>query len=159
MRDWGQKHRYEYNLQGYNYRMEGLQGAILGVKLRYLEQWTEARRVNARLYSSLLTECGLGVPVEKSWARHVYNVYALRCPNRDAVQARLKAAGVQTAIHYPIPIHLQPAHADLGYRAGQFPVAEAIAREEISLPVYPELQVADIEFISGIIRETVASQS
>lgn len=153
LRDWGQENRYEYNLPGYNYRMEGLQGAILRVKLPYLDGWIENRRANAALYRRLLDGAPVEVPCEAAGVRHVYNVFALRSDRRGEIQQALQAAGIHSSIHYPIPIHLQKAHADLGYRAGQFPVAERIARQELSLPIYPELTESQIEQVCSVIRQ------
>ena len=130
--------------------MEGLQGAILRVKLQHLERWIEARRGHAAEYSRLLAGAGLQLPRQMSYARHVYNSYTVRSENRDRLQADLHAAGVQTAIHYPIPVHLQPAYADLGYRAGTFPVAEQAAREVLSLPMYPELTATQIASVAEV---------
>ena len=139
LRDWGQERKYLHRLQGFNYRLEGLQGAVLRVKLRYLEQWTEARRTCAARYREMLVNSGVEIPVEMPYARHVYHVYAVRVADRERLQVRLHANGIQTGIHYPIPVHLQPAHADLGYRAGDFPASEAAANEVLSLPMFPEL--------------------
>ena len=139
LRDWGAERKYEHVLQGYNYRLEGLQGAILRVKLRHLEAWTEARRAHAARYDHLLEGSGVQPPAALPQNRHVYHVYAIRVPARDAFQQALAAQGIQTGIHYPIPVHRLPAHADLGYKAGEFPAAEAAANEVLSLPMYPEL--------------------
>jgi dTDP-4-amino-4,6-dideoxygalactose transaminase len=148
LRDWGASKKYEHVLHGYNYRMEGLQGAMLRVKLRHLEQWIEARRAHAAEYSRLLGGAGLQLPREMPYARHVYNSYTVRSPRRDQLQTELHAAGVQTAIHYPIPVHLQPGYADLGYGRGAFPVAEQAAAEVLSLPMYPELTSRQIAAVT-----------
>ncbi|MDZ8188218.1 MAG: DegT/DnrJ/EryC1/StrS family aminotransferase [Nostoc sp. ChiSLP02] len=137
LRDWGQERRYHHVLQGYNYRMDGIQGAILRVKLRYLEAWTEARRTHAGHYDQLLS--GVSTPTVMPYSRHVYHVYAVRSPQRDILQQRLQGQEIQTGIHYPIPIHLQPAYAQLGYKPGDFPHSEAASREVLSLPMYAEL--------------------
>ena len=139
LRDWGQEHKYQHVLKGYNYRMDGLQGAVLRVKLGHLETWTEARRAHAARYDQLLTDSGVQTPAVLPSCRHVYHIYAVRTTQRDALQQALQAGGIQTGIHYPIPVHLQPAYADLGYRAGEFPHSEAAAREVLSLPMFPEL--------------------
>src|SRR5271169_2219838 len=115
LRDWGADRKYHHLLRGYNYRMEGFQGAILRVKLRHLERWTQARRVVVSKYNQLLADSGVERPTEMPWARHVYHVYTLRSDDRDGLQAALHAADIQTGIHYPVPVHLQPAYADLGY--------------------------------------------
>ncbi|HXZ28176.1 MAG TPA: DegT/DnrJ/EryC1/StrS family aminotransferase [Terriglobales bacterium] len=155
LRNWGEERRYHHQLRGYNYRMEGLQGAILRVKLRHLEEWTEARRARAARYTELLRGSEVQTPAEMPYARHVFHVYAVRSPQRDALQKSLQAAGVQTGIHYPIPVHLQPAYADLGYKAGDFPVAERLAREVLSLPIYPELAPAQIEEVVAAVQQGV----
>ena len=140
LRDWGQEQRYHHLLKGFNYRMDAIQGAILRVKLRHLEVWTEARRAHARRYSSLLAgSTDLMTPVEAADRRHVYHVYTIRSRDRDGLQRALSAEGIQSGLHYPIPVHLQKAHADLGYQAGDFPISEAAAREVLSLPIYPEM--------------------
>jgi dTDP-4-amino-4,6-dideoxygalactose transaminase len=139
LRDWGTDRKYHHVLRGYNYRMEGFQGAILRVKLRHLERWTEARRALARTYDQLLADSSLERPAEMPWARHVYHLYTLRTDDRDNLQAALLAEGIQSAVHYATPAHLQPAYADLGYGPGAFPQAEAVAGQVLSLPLYPEL--------------------
>ena len=153
MRDWGQEERYHHVMQGFNYRMEGIQGAILAVKLRYLEQWTAARRERAAAYGRLLAGSGIIAPREMPYAKHVYHVYAVRSADRLTLQKSLQARGVQTGLHYPIPVHLQPAHRDLGYRAGQFPHSENAAREVLSLPLYPELPMEQLEEVADAVRE------
>jgi dTDP-4-amino-4,6-dideoxygalactose transaminase len=155
LRNWGEEHRYHHQLRGYNYRMEGLQGAILRVKLRHLEAWTEARRARAARYAKLLAGSEVQVPAEMPYARHVFHVYAVRAPQRDALQKSLLAAGVQTGIHYPIPVHLQPAYADLGYKAGDFPIAEKLAGEVLSLPLYPELTDQQIGEVVAAVQQGV----
>ena len=139
LRDWGQDRKYHHELKGYNFRMEGFQGAILRVKLRRLEAWTEARRAHAIRYDELLAGAGVTTPMATRDTRHVYHVYAVRSAQRDQLQRELQAAGIQTGIHYPIPVHLQPAYADLGYKQGDFPESERAADEVLSLPMYPEL--------------------
>ncbi|MGA3237103.1 MAG: DegT/DnrJ/EryC1/StrS family aminotransferase [Bryobacteraceae bacterium] len=152
LRNWGQEESYKHILRGYNYRMEGLQGAILRVKLKYLPQWTEARRAHGEAYNRLLAGTGVITPAVMPYARHVFHVYALRAPNRQALQSALTEAGVQTAVYYPIAIHMLEAHQDLGYWRGQFPVSERMCEEELSLPVYPELTEQQIEMIAGVAR-------
>ncbi|HMD70666.1 MAG TPA: DegT/DnrJ/EryC1/StrS family aminotransferase [Bryobacteraceae bacterium] len=157
MRDWGQSRRYYHDLRGFNYRLEGMQGAILRVKLRHLEAWTEARRANAAIYGETLAGLGVGLPREMPSARHVYHVYAIRVPHRDAVVEAMTAAGVQTGIHYPIPVHLQNAYRDERYPEGSFPVAETVAREVLSLPMFPELTRAQIEEVAEAVRASVSA--
>lgn len=139
LRDCGQESKYNHSMQGYNYRMDGLQGAILRVKLRHLEKWTEARRAHAARYDELLVDSGVQTPVVMPGNRHVYHIYAVRTPQRDALQQALHAQGIQTGVHYPIPVHLQKAHADLDYKIGDFPCSEEAANQVLSLPMFPEL--------------------
>lgn len=152
LRSWGEKTRYEHSIRGFNYRMDGIQGAVLGVKLRHLERWTEARRRLAATYRRLLAGTAARTPRERPGVRHVYHVYAVRLPQRDGWRARLHEMGIQTGVHYPVPMHLQPAYRDLGYKAGDFPVAEGVAREVLSLPLFPEMTDAQVEEVSGVIR-------
>lgn len=142
LRDWGAEHKYDHQMLAFNYRIEAIQAAILRVKLAHLERWTEARREIARGYRaalSALPEGDVRATAERESARHVYHVFAVRTPHRDALQDALSEEGVQTGIHYPIPVHLQPGYASLGYIPGDFPVSERIAAEELSLPIYPEM--------------------
>ena len=152
MRSWGEERRYEHTVRGFNYRMDGIQGAILRVKLRHLDGWTEARRSRAARYRAALAGTPAVVPEERPDVRHVYHVFAVRVPRRDAWRAHLADRGVQTGVHYPIPVHLQPAYADLGYRAGDFPVSESVAHEILSLPMFPELTDSQIDGIGEIFR-------
>jgi dTDP-4-amino-4,6-dideoxygalactose transaminase len=154
LRDWGQEQRYHHTLKGFNYRMDGIQGSVLRIKLRHLEQWTEARRANARRYDSLLGGVqGVATPVETAGRRHVYHIYAIRSADRDGLLRALQAEGVQTGLHYPIPVHLQRAHADLGYGPGDFPESEAAAKSVLSLPMFPELTSRQIETVSAAVRQ------
>jgi len=153
LRDWGQDRKYHHVLRGYNYRMEGFQGAILRTKLRHLEQWTEARRAVARQYDQLLANSGVETPAEMSWARHVYHVYTVRSRDREALQVALQAEGIQTAIHYGLPVHLQPAYSSLGYPKGAFPQTEAAAQQVLSLPIYPEISLDAVATIAEAVRK------
>jgi len=158
LRDWGAEKKYHHVLKGYNYRMDGIQGAVLRVKLRHLEAWTEARRAAAARYDRLLANSGVSTPEAMSYARHVYHVYAIRTDLRQIWQDALNAQGIQTGIHYPIPVHLLPAFADLGYRAGQFPHSERAANEVLSLPMFAELTEAQSIEVSRAITELAANQ-
>jgi dTDP-4-amino-4,6-dideoxygalactose transaminase len=159
LRDWGQDRKYHHVLRGYNYRMEGFQGAILRVKLRYLEQWTEARRAVVAQYDKALAGCDVQTPSEMPWARHVYHVYTLRTDDRDGLQAALHAEGIQTGIHYPVPVHLQPAYADLGYGRGAFPHSEAAAEQVLSLPLYPELSSKAVAEVAAAVKKAVSNRT
>jgi dTDP-4-amino-4,6-dideoxygalactose transaminase len=159
LRDWGAEKKYHHVLKGYNFRLEGIQGAVLRVKLRHLEKWTEARRAAAKRYDHLLAGSGVGLPRQMDYARHVYHIYAVRTTERAAMQEALNAQGVQTGIHYPFPVHLLPAFADLGYTAGQFPHSERAANEVLSLPMFPELTEEQSVVVSRAVREAVNSVS
>ena len=159
LRDWGQEQRYHHVIQGYNYRMDGIQGAILRVKLRRLEEWTEGRRAAAAQYRKLLADSGVGLPVEREDCRHVYHVYAARVQDREALLQELLRRGVQTGIHYPIPVHLQQAHADLGYGPGDFPHTEKLASEELSLPMFAELTDEQLAAVCEAVRDAVCQPS
>jgi len=134
LRDWGQEKKYYHDMHAFNYRMDAIQGAILRVKLRQLEKWTDARRAHARLYDELLPKSGIKRAME-----HVYHIYGVYHERRAELQTALQAAGIHTGIHYPIPVHLQRAYSDLGYKVGDLPVTETIARQQLSLPMFPEL--------------------
>ena len=140
LRDWGQESKYNHVLPGYNYRMDGIQGAVLNVKMNYIEAWTEARRSVASQYDRLLAGHPYKRPARPRNCRHVYHVYAVEIPHRDDVQKRLQADGIATGIHYPVPVHLQKAYANLGYQRGNFPITEALANRFLSLPIYAELR-------------------
>jgi dTDP-4-amino-4,6-dideoxygalactose transaminase len=156
LRDWGAEKKYEHVLKGYNYRLEGIQGAILRVKLRYLEAWTEGRRKAAAHYDRLFAGSGVATPQAMPYARHVYHIYAIRTQHRQAWQDALNAQGIQSGIHYPFPVHLLPAFADLGYRAGQFPHSEKAAKEVLSLPMFPELTEAQCQEVARAVRALAA---
>ena len=159
LRDWGAEKKYQHILKGYNYRLETIQGAVLRVKLRHLEAWTEARRAAAARYHRLLAGSGVLTPEAVSHVRHVYHIYAIRTGQREALQDALLAQGIQTGIHYPTPVHLLPAFADLGYRAGDFPHSEQAANEVLSLPMFPELTAAQCEeVVAAVIGHTSASR-
>ena len=140
LRDWGQESKYNHVVAGYNYRMDGIQGAVLNVKMNYIEGWTEARRAIASHYDRLLASSRYRRPAPPAHCRHVYHVYAIELTERDEVQKALQAAGIGTGIHYPVPVHLQKAYADLGYRPDDLPVTEALADRFLSLPIYAELR-------------------
>jgi dTDP-4-amino-4,6-dideoxygalactose transaminase len=153
LRDWGAEEKYRHVLKGFNYRMEAIQGAVLRVKLRYLEDWTEGRRRAAARYDELLAEAGVRTPIARPFARHVYHVYAVRCRNRARWQEALHQRGVQTGIHYPMPVHLLPGFSDLGGTEGQFPNSERTAVESLSLPMFPELTEAQIGRVARAIKD------
>lgn len=139
LRDWGQEGKYHHVLKGFNYRMDELQAAFLGVKLPHLDAWNDARRHCAMAYAEDLDQQRVGIPKERTNSVHVYHVYPVRLKDRSSAKRSLQEAGIETGIHYPDPVHLMPAFSDLGYGKGSFPVSEAIAREELSLPMFPGL--------------------
>lgn len=155
LRDWGAPKRYHHELKAFNYRMEGIQGAVLNVKLKHLEEWTEARRRHAATYCRLLTAVDVQTPFSRVDCRHVFHIYALRSTRREALLEKLTAAGVGAGMHYPFAIHELPAYADLGYRHGAFPQAEQAAAEELSLPIYPELSAEQLEFVAAAVAQSV----
>jgi len=159
LRDWGQEAKYRHVVPGYNYRMDAIQGAVLNVKMDYIEDWTEGRRSVARSYNRLLAGSAIQTSAPPSHSRHVYHVYAVRIPDRDRVQGALQAAGIATGIHYPVPVHLQKAYAELGYRAGDFPVTEAAANEFLSLPIYPEMRPDQVATVAMEVKKTCRTDS
>jgi dTDP-4-amino-4,6-dideoxygalactose transaminase len=142
LRDWGAERKYHHVIKGFNLRLEGIQGAVLRVKLRHLERWTEARRAIAARYDAALGAAGIATPAVREGCRHVYHTYTIRVPQRDLCQQVLTGRGIGTGIHYPVPVHLMPAYQNLGYRLGDFPHAERAAAEVLALPVFPELTEA-----------------
>lgn len=152
LRDHGRSTKYEHDTFGFNARLDGLQAAILRAKLPYLPAWTEARRAHARRYTELLSGSGVTTPREAADARHVFHIYAIRAPKRDAMLKHLQAHGIGAGVHYPVPVHLQPATRAAGYPAVSLPVTERIAREVVSLPLYPELTAEQIAFVAQTVR-------
>ena len=151
LREHGSAVRYYHDEVGFNYRMEGIQGAVLGVKLKKLNDWTAGRRRVAYRYHELLQDTPLQLPREAAWAESVYHLYVVRHPRRDELKTHLEASGVGCALHYPLPLHLQKCYASLGYKAGGFPVAEKAARECLSLPIYPEMTDAQVQRVAEVI--------
>ncbi len=152
LRDHGQAERYKHLTIGWNDRMDGIQGGVLSVKLKHLDQWNEARRAHARLYGELLQDSDhIVLPREADYAKHVYHIYSIQVQRRDALIAALKQQGIACGIHYPVPIHFQKAYEFLGYGRGSFPVAEKCAEETLSLPMFPELTTEQIETVASTI--------
>jgi dTDP-4-amino-4,6-dideoxygalactose transaminase len=151
LRDWGQARKYDHEMLAYNYRMDSIQGAILRVKLRHLEGWTDARRQRAALYQSLLQK-DVEVAQEMPGRRHVYHIFSVFHPERDGLRQHLADQGIETSLHYPVPLHLQKPYLHLGYREGEFPASERVAREQLSLPLYPELGESDVERVAAAVR-------
>jgi dTDP-4-amino-4,6-dideoxygalactose transaminase len=152
LRCYGEKRKYGHLLKGTNSRLDELQAAILRVKLKYLDEWNEARRGKARAYHRLLSSFPLILPVEKEEARHVYHLYVVRTKKRNRLQAFLRERGIATLIHYPIPIHLQRAYRELGGQRGDLPWTERCSQEVLSLPFFPEMTEAETEEVAAAIR-------
>lgn len=154
LRDHGQSEKYHHELLGHNYRMDGIQGAVLEVKLRHLKAWTEARQRNARRYNERLKGIRhLRTPVEMPYARHVYHLYVIRVADRDGLQKHLQERGISTGLHYPVPLHRQKALQFFGHSEGDFPVTERAAKEILSLPMFAELTGEQIDFVCDTIGD------
>lgn len=148
LRCYGEKQKYHHLLKGTNSRLDELQAAILRVKLRFLDQWNETRRKRARAYDTLLSSLPVIRPIEREHAHHIYHLYVVRTRKRDRLQGFLKERGIETLIHYPVPIHLQKAYQELGYRRGDLPWTECCSREILSLPFFPEMTEAEMEEVA-----------
>ena len=153
LREHGSTVRYYHDEVGFNYRMEGIQGAVLGVKLKHLEKWTRARQRIASQYRELLADTPLKLPAQAPYAESVWCLYVVRHPRRDELKAHLDANQVGCALHYPLPLHLQKCYAHLGYQPGDFPVAEKACRECLSLPIFPELTDLQIQRVTEVIKD------
>ena len=152
LRDHGRTSKYEHEIIGQASRMDAIQAAVLSVKLKHLEDWTELRRQHARRYSELLRSTDLGLPMESPGARHVYHLYVVRSASRDALFEHLRDAGISAGIHYPLPLHRQPAYLALGYGGVSLPATEAVAATVLSLPMYPELTDDHLRYVSDALR-------
>jgi dTDP-4-amino-4,6-dideoxygalactose transaminase len=158
----GTKRKYYHDYIGINSRLDALQAAVLRVKFKYLDSWTGKRQQNAAIYRSILAQ--MNVPVDPPTTtpyqtRHVYNQFAIRAGERDGLQAYLKEHGVGSEVYYPLPLHLQTCFESLGYKAGDFPVSEHLAKTSLALPIYSELQPSDIEYVCGLIRSFYADRT
>ena len=160
LRDHGQSKKYFHEIVGVNSRMDGLQGAVLGVKLQYLTAWNEARIRNAELYKLMLADVDeVKLPKNMDYAHHINHVFAIRVKDRDAFMTALTDKGIACGIHYPVPIHLQSAYASLGKGKGSYPVAEQCAEELVSLPMFPELKEEQIEYVAQEIKRYFRNSS
>jgi len=155
LRNYGQREKYQHLIRGFNRRLDTLQAAILRVKLRYLEEANAARRQHAKLYSELLADLPVAIPVEADFAESVYHLYVIRAENRADLASHLRDKGIASGTHYPVPIHLHPAYQDLGYGEGDIPISECYAEQMLSLPMYPELTEDMIEYTVDAIRDFV----
>lgn len=156
LRDHAQSERYRHSEIGFNYRMDAFQGAVLKIKLQHIEAWTEARRRLAQRYRELLADLPLRLPQEAAGRRHVWHLFVVRHGERDRLRAELAEDGIQTGLHYPIPLHLQQAYAHLGYQRGDFPVSEAIGDECFSLPLFPEMTHAQQDNVVAALRRALS---
>lgn len=157
MRNYGQRRKYEHAYLAWNRRLDTLQAAVLRVKLRHLDGWNRERRKAAACYDLLLGGSGLELPVPVSYAEHVYHLYVVQSAHRDTIRSSLEAEGIASGIHYPLPIHLQPAYREMGRGPGSFPVTEQIAPRLLSLPMYPELTEEQVEQVAGAVRRAVSA--
>jgi dTDP-4-amino-4,6-dideoxygalactose transaminase len=156
LRDHAQSRRYHHAELGFNYRMDALQGAVLGVKLKHLESWTEARRRFAERYRERLTGLPLKLPTEAADRRHVWHLFVALHPERDRIRRELEVRGIQTGLHYPVPVHLQAAYAHLRHQPGDFPTSERVASECFSLPLYPEMTEEQQDRVIGALQEILS---
>ena len=159
LRDHGRTSKYEHATIGYNSRLDNLQAAVLRVKLRHLDDWNRQRRQVAAWYAEALADTGVGIPAVRRGSTHVYHLFVITAPDREVLAARLREEGIATGIHYPLPLHLQPALRHLRYRLGQMPNTELEAVEILSLPIYPELAREQVEQVAGVIRATRTSRA
>jgi dTDP-4-amino-4,6-dideoxygalactose transaminase len=155
-RDHGQSKKYHHAMVGWNARMDGFQGAVLNVKMKYIEDWTRKRQKNAAFYTELLSgNDGIETPKILDGAESVFHLYVIQTNKRDELQHYLKDHGIDTGLHYPNPLHLQEAYRHLGYGTGAFPVAERAAKRILSLPMYPELNEEQIQYVCGKIKDFI----
>jgi dTDP-4-amino-4,6-dideoxygalactose transaminase len=155
LRNMGQEIKHKHELIGTNSRLDTIQAAILRVKLKHLEDWTEARRKAATRYHRILEDLNVVLPKEADGSRHVYHVYAVQVPRRDAVLKKLTAAGVMAQVHYPVPVHLQPCYKNLGYKKGSFPITERTCSRILSLPMFPEITEAQQAFVAESLKQAL----
>src|SRR5262245_20171550 len=159
LRDYGQSAKYKHDVKGFNRRLDTMQAAVLRVKLRRLDSWNERRRSRAALYSNLLSDAPVVTPSASNGVEHVWHLYVVRAAGRDRLRQALLESGIETGIHYPVPIHQQPAYRDLGHSPGSFPVSEKLAGEILSLPMYPELDDLAVARVASSIHELAADRN
>jgi dTDP-4-amino-4,6-dideoxygalactose transaminase len=155
LRDHAQSQRYHHDEVGFNYRLDVFQGAVLGIKLKHIDRWTEARSALAERYREALADLPLQLPEEAPGRRHVWHLFVALHPERDRIRSELEARGVSTGLHYPVPVHLQKAYAQLGHRPGDFPVAERIGRECLTLPLFPEMTTRQQDAVVEALRDAL----
>ena len=153
LRNHGSLGKFDHDFPGFNFRMESLQGAVLSAKLKHLDEWNDARRALARRYDQSLADTAVTAPTEMPYARHVYHLYAIQSQERDQLREALAAQGIETGLHYPAPVHLEKAYRHLNHQVGDFPVSERLARNSLSLPIYPELSPESVDYVASAIRQ------
>jgi len=158
LRDHGSVKKYEHDFPAYNLRLEGIQGGVLAVKLPHLDGWNERRRALAKRYNELFAGSKIVTPKQMPYAEHVYHLYVVVVEDREALRKALSEQGIESGLHYPIPLHLQKAYAYVGYKKGDFPVSEHVAANHVSLPMYAELPVEHVEHVAKAVREIVECQ-
>jgi dTDP-4-amino-4,6-dideoxygalactose transaminase len=155
LRDHGSVKKYEHSIPGYNFRLEGLQGGFLNIKLKKLDKWNSRRREVAKRYQELLANAPITLPTEMGWGEHVYHLYVIQADDREALRQSLNDAGIETGLHYPVPLHLQVAYKDLGYEKGAFPVSEHLSSHILSLPMHPYMTDAEVERVASVVLESL----
>jgi dTDP-4-amino-4,6-dideoxygalactose transaminase len=155
LRDHGSVKKYEHNVPGFNFRLEGLQGGFLNVKLKKLDGWNARRREIAKRYQELLGDAPITLPSEMGWGEHVYHLYIIQADDRETLKQSLNDAGIETGLHYPVPLHLQVAYKDLGYEKGAFPVSEHLSSHILSLPMHPYMTDAEVERVASVVLESL----
>jgi dTDP-4-amino-4,6-dideoxygalactose transaminase len=153
-RDHGSRQKYVHQFAGLNMRMDGVQGGILAVKLQHLDRWNEQRRQAAAQYREALSGTDIILPAEMPWGQHVYHLYVIQAEDRDALRHRLEEAGIESGLHYPIPLHIQEAYRSLGYQHGSFPVTEAVVSRILSLPMYPGISTEAVARVAAEVMES-----
>lgn len=158
LREHGSVQKYVHVIPGYNFRMEGIQGAVLAVKLPHLDGWNDRRRALAKRYDERLAGQGVVLPKEEAYARHVYHLYVIQADDRESLRDYLTKRGIETGLHYPIPLHQQEAYASLGYHTGDFPVTEKATQRIVSLPMYPDMSLEAADYVCDTIIEWAKSR-
>jgi len=153
LRNHGSHGKFDHVFPGFNFRMESLQGAVLSTKLKHLDDWNQVRRVFAKCYDQRLAGCAVTIPAEMPYARHVYHLYVIQSPERDHLREALTARGIETGLHYPVPVHLEKAYGHLNCHEGDFPVSERLAQNSLSLPIYPEMDMQAVDYVASAIQE------
>ncbi len=155
LRDYGRKSKYEHDSLGYNSRLDSVQAVYLNEKLKRLQKWNKMRIKAASAYKKLLKDEDIKLPSEEKNNKHIYHVFGIRVKNRDTVLAELRKSGIEALVHYPVPLHLQEVYKGLGYKTGDFPVAEKVSKEIMSLPIYPHIKKSQIQYVAKTLKRLV----